>query len=75
MSLSRHRPSGMRSNPRRPIVLSLKESEVLDRALQAVIEQTPPGGDDLALLYTLLRKNNNVLRKLQDTEDSEDEFD
>lgn len=65
----------MRSNPRRPIILSLKESEVLDRALQAVIEQTPPGSDDLALLYTLLRKNNNVLRKLQDTEDSEDEFD
>lgn len=65
----------MRSNPRRPIILSLKESEVLDRALQAAIEQTPPGSDDLALLYTLLRKNNNVLRKLQDTEDSEDEFD
>lgn len=51
---------------RLPLVLNRAESEALDRALLKAIDEAPPGSDDLALLYTLLRKNERIKQKLQD---------
>jgi hypothetical protein len=51
---------------RLPLVLNCHESEALDKALQMAINEAVPGSDQLAFLYTLLRKNERILRKLQD---------
>jgi hypothetical protein len=53
---------------RLPLVLNRQESEALDKALQTAIDEAVPGSDHLAFLYTLLRKNERILRKLQDSD-------
>jgi hypothetical protein len=60
-----------RTKLRLPLVLNRQESEALEKALQTAIEEAVPGSDHLAFLYTLLRKNERILRKLKDS-DGED---
>lgn len=65
--------SKSRPKLRLPVVLNRAESEALAEALAVAIEQSAPGNDRLSILYTLLRKNERILRKLQ-AEEADGEF-
>ncbi|AGY60566.1 hypothetical protein [Gloeobacter kilaueensis] len=59
---SRSRPPKLRL----PLVLNREECEVLGCALEQAIAEAAPGSDELALLYTLLRKTERIGRKFAD---------
>ncbi|UFP96092.1 hypothetical protein [Gloeobacter morelensis] len=64
MPFQRSRSEARPPKLRLPIVFNREECEALTRALQTAIDAASPGSDELALLYTLLRKAERLERKL-----------
>jgi len=65
-----NRPRSKPPKLRLPIVLTRGEAEALAEALQIAIDQSIPGCERLSFLYTLLRKNERILRKFQEGDDA-----